>query len=123
VPAAEKESTRHRPGLERYALPGPWTEADEVTETIDSTALRRDTGGCGRPDGMLKGCGRPDWTLKGRGHLGGDPGRVWPPPRWPGSERTAEGAGERRVSWREAPRAGGRDGDAGNVAGDVRKES
>lgn len=29
VQPAVKESERSRPGLEKYALPGPWTQADE----------------------------------------------------------------------------------------------
>jgi hypothetical protein len=56
---------------------------------------------------------------KGRGHLGGDPGRLWPPPRWPGFGRNGRGFGRRRVPWPEE-RPGGaggrvRYGDAGNV--------
>src|SRR5690242_18812122 len=27
---------------------------------------------------------------KGRGHFGGGPGRLWPPPKWPGFGETAE---------------------------------
>src|SRR3954447_16291178 len=43
---------------------------------------------------------RPCWRDgKGRGHFGGDPGRLWPPPKWPGHGETAEGSGERRVSF------------------------
>src|SRR3954447_14792948 len=42
---------------------------------------------------------RPCWRDgKGRGHFGGDPGRLWPPPKWPGHGETAEGSGERRGS-------------------------
>src|SRR5262245_31621684 len=29
------------------------------------------------------------------GHFGGDPGRLWPPPKWPSHGEKAEGPGER----------------------------
>ena len=54
-------------------------------------------------------------TGKGRGHPGGGPGRLWPPPRWPGPWGEAEGAGPLRD-----PGAGTgarRRRDAGNVTG------
>jgi hypothetical protein len=43
-----------------------------------------------------EGTGGSGGTGKGPGHLGGDPCRVWPPPRWPGPRGEAEGPGERR---------------------------
>src|SRR3954471_2046138 len=42
----------------------------------------RGKGGAGGREG--RGRGLVGGTLKGRGHFGGDPGRLWPPPKWPG---------------------------------------
>src|SRR4051812_6880821 len=41
---------------------------------------------------------------KGSGHFGGDPGRLWPPPKWPGPGGTGEGAYSVRVSPRRRRR-------------------
>ena len=54
-----------------------------------------------RPASSSPACSKPAAPSclgagKGRGHLGGGPGRLWPPPRWPRLGRDAEGPGERR---------------------------
>src|SRR3954452_10214570 len=54
-------------------------------------------GGEGR-DGEGTGLREAGARGKGRGHFGGDPGRLWPPPKWPGHGETGEGSGKRRVS-------------------------
>ena len=73
--------------------------------------------------GVLRGSAlRRD--AEGRGHLGGGPGRLWPPPRWPRFGGTAGGV-RARGGARDGRRAGddGRHEDAGNVAGYVREKS
>src|SRR3954465_15888957 len=56
--------------------------------------------GWGRGGGGGKGGGLRKLApgAKGRGHFGGDPGRLWPPPKWPGPGETGEGAESVRVS-------------------------